>query len=172
MLLILIFSYGWCTENINFQPAMPHHAELLTKLSLDSNAHWNYRNVPQKIVNQVLSVTKEHIRSDTIRLMVENHEIIGFFGLRNQENKYLKTVNQLSFLFLKKDRIGKGYGRILFQEAMRVAKEELGWQAILWESDPFAANFYRKMGARQIGAGPCPLNKNYQSPLFIMTLDK
>jgi GNAT superfamily N-acetyltransferase len=169
--LFCSFSQGGCENGITFEPAEPHEAEFLTRLSIDSNAHWNYRKASPATVNQIFTVTPQHIKNGTVRLMKKQNEIIGFLGLRNREAKDGKRVNELTFLFLKRDYIGKGYGKLLFQEAVRIAKEELGWQAMLWESDPFAAPFYKKMGAKQIGSNICPLNNNYNSPLFVLAFD-
>lgn len=169
-IFIFLFQEGW-PHQVVFETARPDQAPLLTKLSMDSNAHWGYRNAPPKIVDQVLTVTKEYFKNQTIRVMKENNEVIGFFCLRKQQSSNSKKINELSFFFLKPDRIGKGYGKILFQEAVRVAKEELGWQAMMWESDPFAAGFYRKMGATEIGSNICPLNQKYRSPLFVVVFN-
>lgn len=163
--LFLILSLSINAHQVTFEPAALAHANLLSGLALDSNGHWGYRNATQRIVNQVLIVTPNTIKRDTMRVMKEGGEIIGFFGLR--KNK----CNELSFLFLKQNRIGKGYGKLLFHEAVRVAKEELGWHAMMWESDPFAAPFYRKMGAKEIGSNICPLNRSYQSPIFVLTFE-
>jgi GNAT superfamily N-acetyltransferase len=73
-------------------------------------------------------------------------------------------VNVLSHFFLEPEFIGKGYGRILFHEVIRTAKEELHWEAFQWESDPHAAWFYQRMGAKRIGELPCPLNPKFKTP--------
>jgi len=55
---------------------------------------------------------------------------------------------------------------------MRTAREELHWEGLLWESDPHAAGFYRKMGAAQIGEDPNFLNPSWKVPVFIYILKK
>lgn len=96
-------------------------------------------------------------------------EIIGFYGLVC-EQKEDKRLNILSHFFLKPTYIGKGFGKILFKETIRAAKDELKWEGFTWESDPHAAWFYKKMGAKQIGDNPCPLNHAFRAPVFIYTI--
>lgn len=156
---------------VTFEPARVDQAKQLTALAMESNAHWNYRNASSNVVKSVLGITAEQIKCDTVRVMMEGGEIVGFFALKRRPNIMCLTMNELSFFFLKPKYIGKGYGKLLFQEMKRVAKDELGWSALIWDSDPFAAGFYRKMGAKEIGFAPCPLNLRYQAPLFVLVLD-
>jgi len=161
----------FCAPETYFEEASSDQAEFLTQLAMDSNATYGYRNVSDQEVLQVFLVKEEHFKKGLIRLMKKGSEIIGFYGLMNLEEKEGKQVHTLSHLFLKPKFIGKGYGRILFQEAMRTAREELQWEALLWESDPHAEWFYRKMGAKKVGENPCPLNPFYKSSVFVYILN-
>ena len=162
-----------CSERkhteVQFQDADLALAEYLTQLALDSNAFYSYRTVSDKEAEKVFLVKEEHFKRGIIRLMKVCDEIIGFFGIYHEE-KEGKTTNCLSHLFLHPDFIGKGYGKLLFQEAMRAAEQELCWEGVIWESDPHAADFYRKMGARKIGDNPCILNPSFRSPVFIYVI--
>ncbi|MFI5343439.1 MAG: GNAT family N-acetyltransferase [Chlamydiales bacterium] len=116
-------------------------------------------------------VTEEHISKGIVRILKRDEEIIGFYGIVTH-NEGGNEMNILSHLFLIPEEIGKGYGKILFNEAMRAAREELHWSGLLWESDPNAAWFYKKMGAKMIGRNLCPLNPDHRAPVFIFILDR
>jgi len=154
---------------IHFENASPAQAEFLTQLAMDSNNVYGYRSVSDEEAIKVFMVTPEHFEKGIIRLMKAGSDLIGFYGLFCEEREG-KKLNILSHFFLKPEYIGKGFGRKLFQEAMRAASEDLKWKGILWESDPNAAWFYEKMGAKQVGENPCPLNPAYKAPVFIYTL--
>jgi predicted GNAT family N-acyltransferase len=51
--------------------------------------------------------------------------------------------------------IGSGYGRQLFEHALRTAAQR-GMSSLLIESDPHAEGFYLAMGALQIGERALP----------------
>lgn len=157
-ILIALFAL-MMVSGVTFEPAAVDQAGQLSRLAIDSNGYWGYRTVPQRQVRRVLGITREQIRAGTVRIMKEEGEVLGFFAL---------SGGRLTFFFLKPAFIGKGYGRLLFQEMARVAKEELKWSELRWESDPFAVGFYLKMGAEELGRVPCPLNPAYQSTLFFM----
>ena len=52
---------------------------------------------------------------------------------------------------------------------MEVANKELQWSAVIWESDPFAEGFYKKMGAKLIGDNPNVLDPKRRAPVFVYT---
>jgi GNAT superfamily N-acetyltransferase len=142
---------------ISFESASFDQVEYLTDLALRSNGIYQYRTVTDEEARSVFTVELRHLTDGVVRLMKDRGSIVGFYGLCD---------HQLSHLFLEPEYIGKGYGKLLFSEAMRTAKEELKWPTITWESDPNAAWFYRKMGAIQVGENECPLNPSYKAPVF------
>lgn len=156
---------------VHFEDASPEHAEFLTQLAMRANATYGYRTVTDEEARHVFEVTEEHFNNGIIRIMKGPSGIMGFYGLVLSRTKNGKELNLLSHLFLAPKYIGNGHGRTLFLEAMRVAKEELHWEALQWESDPNAAGFYQKMGAKKIGENPCPLDPNQRAPVFVYTLE-
>ncbi|MEV8615543.1 GNAT family N-acetyltransferase [Amycolatopsis sp. NPDC051373] len=58
---------------------------------------------------------------------------------------------ELACLFVEPDHIGTGVGRRLWQHAVDTART-LDFQRLIIGSDPFAEDFYRKMGAVRIGS--------------------
>lgn len=157
-------------QNITFESIGFDQAEFLTDLGLRANATYNYRSISDAQARSVFLVQEIHFKEGIIRAMKENGTFIGFYGLIRWKEVDGKEANILSHFFLEPEFIGKGYGKILFGEVVRAAKNELKWEAFQWESDPHAAGFYQKMGAKQIGKNPCPLNPNYKSPVFAYIL--
>lgn len=157
-------------SEITFESANLEQAEFLTDLALKSNAIYHYRCVSDAEARPVFLVQEQHFQKGVIRIMKDEGKLIGFFGLASWTEENGSTTNILSHLFLEPEFIGKGYGKILFLEAVRVAKEELHWEAFQWESDPNAAWFYRKMRAKQLGENQCRLNPNHKTPVFVYTL--
>jgi len=146
---------------VTFADACLDQADYLTDLGMRSNAIYQYRTVTDEEARAVFLVSEWHINNGVIRLMIEDDKIIGFYGLAVENG-----VNILSHFFLEPAYIGRGYGKLLFIEAMRVAKEELYWDVLQWESDPNAAWFYAKMGAEPIAENICPLNPQLKAPVF------
>lgn len=145
------------------EKAVPELSPLLTQLAIDSNGYWNYRNVSEEEIRNLFFISEEMIEKGVFKVMKNGLEVIGFFGLVKEQ--------QLHAFFLAPSYIGKGYGKLLWNEAIAEAKKQ-GWQQIEFESDPFAAPFYRKMGAVEIPEKvvTCPLNSLYQSPRFVFKL--
>ncbi len=158
-------------QNTVFENASLDQIEFLTDFAMDSmSSHGDLVGSAEEI-KRVVVVTEEHIKRGIVRLMKKDGVILGFFGLLNRIEGG-KELNVLSHFFVNREFIGKGYGTSLFKEAMRTASEELHWEGLLWESDPYAAGFYRKMGATQIGQDPNSLDPSFKVPVFIYILKK
>ncbi len=175
MLKKLLFYFCFLTtclsaEDIAFESATPSQIDFLTKFGMDSDKTYAYWTVSERRARPVFQVRKEHFNNGVVRVMKKGNEIIGFFTLLARTDKRNSTLCCLDHFFIKPSYIGSGYGRRLFLEAIRVAKEELCWEAILFESDPHAAGFYSKMGAKKVGDNPCGLNPAYRSPVFVYTI--
>lgn len=144
---------------ITYSPANPDDAAFLTQFALDSNSFYCYRTVSDEEAKKVFILKKEDFLTSFVILMNSDDTLIGFYSLKAKEPQ------ELGHLFLKPSHIYQGFGVLLFQKAMDHARS-LGWKQLTWESDPNAANFYKKMGAKQIGKNPCRLNPSYESPVF------
>ena len=58
---------------------------------------------------------------------------------------------------LEPGSIGRGYGRVLWDHAMRVANDA-GFTKLLIESDRYAEPFYLAMGATRVGSTTSPVD--------------
>src|SRR2546421_8444919 len=92
--------------------------------------------------------------------LAEKHaQIVGFYGFRRNEGEIF-----LHDLFIEPQSIGKGVGKQLWEHCLDTAKAE-GYEKFLIESDPFAEDFYIKMGATRIGEITSP-GSNRSLPLL------
>jgi GNAT superfamily N-acetyltransferase len=78
--------------------------------------------------------------------------VLGFYGLLGNP-----PVGALEWMFLEPTVIGRGYGRLMWNEATRQARA-LGFSRLTIESDRFAEPFYLAMGAERVGATPSPVD--------------
>ncbi|HSX12060.1 MAG TPA: GNAT family N-acetyltransferase [Rhabdochlamydiaceae bacterium] len=169
-IVICFFSVSLCAAEIFFEDASPEEFELLEQLAMDSSAFCGYCAVLEEGMKNPFCICKDHF-DGTVRVMKNQSGIMGFYALhRNIDAEDGTWVNLLSHLFLKPEYIGHGYGRALFEEAMRAARDELHWEALFWESFPKAVGFYKKMGAQQVGETPCSINPEYKSQILVYLL--
>ena len=77
---------------------------------------------------------------------------------------------ELTRLFIEPSAIGAGIGRALFDWA-RTAARDSGCQRLVIESDPGAADFYRRMGAQDAGDVASGSIPGRRIPRLILTLD-
>lgn len=74
--------------------------------------------------------------------------VIGFYTLAGEA-----PAGVLACLFVEPDHIGGGVGRRLWQHAVDTART-LDFEQLTLDSDPFAEDFYRRMGAVRVGSVP------------------
>jgi len=77
----------------------------------------------------------------------------------------------LEDLFIEPGAIGKGYGKQLWQYAVKTAKQ-LGFRQMVLESDPNAEAFYRAMGAKRVGEVPSSVVEGRMLPLMRISLEE
>ncbi len=115
-------------------------------MALESKRSWGYDDDFIELCRAELTVSKEDV--ETGMLFVAENEIghvLGFYLLAEYPRP------ELRMLFVSPDVIGRGIGKVLFQDALSIAKSR-GWSNLVIESDPFAASFYEHFGAELVGA--------------------
>lgn len=76
---------------------------------------------------------------------------------------------ELDLFFTADDRQGRGVGRALF-EHMAGAARAAGARSVLIVSNPSAADFYRRMGAADVGIDPPRGDIAWERPKLVLTL--
>lgn len=131
----------------HIRPARPQEADLLSDLALRSKSHWGYPAEFLEACRHELTLSADFINASPVFVLEEGEDgvVSGFYGLREAEG-----VIELLYLFIEPEAINRGYGKLLWEHAVRMAAE-LGYPKISIESDPHAEAFYLMMGARRVG---------------------
>jgi ribosomal protein S18 acetylase RimI-like enzyme len=147
-------------KNIEIRLARKEEADMLSELAIRSKSYWNYDQDYLNLCRSVLTVTKEEIKQWPFIVAVANNHICGFAAICET-----KGEQRLNHLWVDPATFKRGIGKILFMECIRQAKL-LDWSQIIIESDPYAEDFYRKMGAEKIGERESLIKKGIFLPLF------
>ena len=89
-------------------------------------------------------MSPEYVRKHDVWVLGTEGDMAGFYGLIHHGN-----LCELDHLWLLSRFIGSGFGRLMFEHAVRRAAE-VGATRLEWEAEPYAIGFYRRMGARQV----------------------
>ena len=128
-----------------FRRAEVNDAARLTEIALAGKAHWGYPAEWMELWRYDLVVTPQYLRTEVVSIMECDGETVGFTGLSMGGKD-----RQVEHLWLQPKFIGQGFGRLLVDEALRLARKE-GVRELFVSSDPNAEGFYLKMGAVRIG---------------------
>ncbi len=149
------------SDGLSLRPGTRHEAQQLTELALRSKGWWSYSESFLQACRAELTLSPQTAEQTTVA-QVDGHPA-GFyllspippgsplatpFGAGSQVTA--SSHGSLDMLFVDPEFIGTGVGRVLAEDARRVAGAQ-GWTHLLIESDPQAVEFYRRLGAEQIG---------------------
>jgi GNAT superfamily N-acetyltransferase len=130
---------------VTIRPAIPTDAETLTRIAHDAKKHWGYPDHWLEHWRDDLTITPEFVTANSVYVAEQDGSLVGFYALVSGKDK-----TELDHLWVTPARIGTGVGKELFLHAMQTAAgQNIATVEIL--SDPNAADFYRKMGAHQVG---------------------
>jgi GNAT superfamily N-acetyltransferase len=130
------------------RPARPEEASELRELAHRSKAHWPYSAEFLAAVRPLLSLEREDVERDEVRLMEIDGAVAGWHRVSLRDRHA-----ELEDLWLEPRFIGIGQGRLLFEDAVHVARDA-GASALEWDAEPFAVGFYAAMGGAVIGEVP------------------
>lgn len=136
------------TTSARIRPARPEEAETLSALVLRSKAHWGYDEAFLEACRDELRITREMIASGHVAVLEEEGQLLGVSAL-----SFPGETAELERLFVEPDRIGRGYGRRLWRDAVARARGA-GAERLVVQSDPQAEGFYARMGAERVGEAP------------------
>lgn len=127
----------------SFRRADPTEAERLGQIVLDGVRHWGHDvKYPEAFagLRDHGLPTAEDVATEPVFVFEDDAGLIGFYGLVVEVD-----FVDLRYMFLEPDRIGLGYGRMLWDHAVHEAARHGSRLRIM--SDPGAIGFYRAMGA-------------------------
>jgi len=144
--------------------AEPAEAAELTRIAHAAKRHWRYPEEWIAAWRADLTVTPDACASGMVWCACDGERVLGFHALSSEDG-----VASLEHLWVDPPHIGTGVGATLFRHALRVAAAD-GARALEIASDPNAEGFYRRMGARRVGATPS-LPPGRSLPVLIVDLD-
>jgi GNAT superfamily N-acetyltransferase len=142
----------------------PDEAVALTELCLRSKAVWGYDEHFLEACRDELTITPEKMRSSDFQVAESDGCVVGVAQITLKGE-----IAELSTLFVEPTRLRCGAGRQLVDWAKRTAR---GADAnhLLIEADPYAAGFYRRMGAIDAGTVPSGSIPGRMIPLLKLSL--
>jgi GNAT superfamily N-acetyltransferase len=147
---------------LTIRPARPGEAAILTALCIRSKAHWGYDSSFMEAAERLLRIGESEIGAGGVLVALTADMpcgVVALVPLRRPQ------WCELSHLFVAPESHGRGIGRALFEAAIALAAAwGAGYVSIL--SDPNAAAFYAKLGARRCGEAPSGVTRNRMLPLF------
>ena len=121
--------------------AQPGEEEVLTALCLRSKAIWGYDKTFLEACRAELTITAETLQVSLVQVAVAVGRIVGVAEL------FLSGGSaRLEKLFVEPSCLRSGVGRALFDWCASAARAE-GADELVIDSDPGAAEFYRRLGA-------------------------
>ncbi len=177
------------TSSPTIRRARPDEAAALSALALRSKGHWGYDAAFLDTCRADLTLTPAEIDRDAVYVIAAGSDPPrGFYQVQEagashdagqvQEPGASHDAGRLraaaadlilNALFVEPGTIGRGYGRQLFAHAVALATAR-GAHGLIWTSDPYAAGFYRALGARLVGATPSTIFPDRLLPTFHLAL--
>jgi GNAT superfamily N-acetyltransferase len=142
--------------------ARPEDRAALAALMLDSNG---YEAPAARAMIAAFMPRWAFTEADEVWLDEEAGEMLGFHQLIPHGPETL----ELDLFFTANAAQGKGVGRRLFDHMAQRARA-LGATAVVISSNPKAAEFYRRMGAIDIGVSPPVDEITWERPRFRLDL--
>ena len=128
-----------------FRRAHPQDAAALTQIALTAKQSWGYPDEWMAEWRADLTITPGYIGSSPVWVAEVDGTVAGFLGLVQSDGHWY-----LEHLWVLPSFHGRGLGRALFDEAVRLARAA-GATELHIKSDPNAEAFYLKMGAVRTG---------------------
>lgn len=125
--------------------ADPADSETLTAIAHAAKAHWGYPSEWLELWRDDLTVTPRFIVEHLTLCATLDNEIVGFAAVADGERGW-----ELEHLWVLPEHMGRGVGRKLLA-AVLTRLEEVGAPSLRIVSDPHAAGFYERLGARLVG---------------------
>lgn len=149
----------------NIRRAGVEEAATLSDLALRSKAHWGYDADFLEACRAELTLSPAYLAEHHVYVIEEDGRVIGFYSLRAEEGSGVA----LDHLFIEPKIIGRGYGKSLWQHAVRTATS-LGYSHLTIESEPHAEPFYRAMGATCFASVPSSVRPGRILPVLHFVL--
>jgi len=154
---------------IRIRLALPGEAPLLSGLCVRSKSYWGYDAEFMQQAHRSLQIDPAAI--DAGRAFVATDARGGVLGVADCCALPEPGVFDLLHLFVEPSALRRGVGRELFAAACAWCVAQGGSRLVIL-SDPNAAAFYQRLGARLIGQAPSDAVPHRNLPLFAYRLPR
>ncbi|MEL7121226.1 MAG: GNAT family N-acetyltransferase [Bacteroidota bacterium] len=124
---------------MNFRLALIDELDTLNKISIQSKSYWGYPTSWIEHWKEDLTISPEQFQQQTILVVEEDDQIMGFSSITENEEYY-----EIHHLWLLPECIGKGIGKQLLHETLRIFIKAS--KPIVVTADPNAEPFYQSQG--------------------------
>ena len=128
----------------------PDDAPRLSAIARAAKAHWGYPAEWLADWADALTIPPEYLAEHTV-FVAQDEEVVGFCALEDHG-----TAWALEHLWVDPAHHGRGLGAALMRRALDEVRA-LGPGTVTVVSDPQAAPFYLRLGARPAGTVPAPM---------------
>ncbi len=153
-------------REISLRPARRAELEELTELSFRSKAVWGYDDAFMAAARDEMTIRIGEFETDEFMVAEVAGITVGFAQISIEGEEA-----ELARLYVDPAKLRNGAGRALFAWACATARQH-GAKCIIIDSDPHAADFYRRMGARDIGLAPSGSIPGRMLPMLAYELTK
>ncbi|MBX3173966.1 MAG: GNAT family N-acetyltransferase [Gemmatimonadaceae bacterium] len=136
---------------MSLRRAEPSDAPALSEIAKAAKAHWGYPPAWLEAWEDELTLSPSYVSANAVFAAEDSGRLLGLVSLERQSE-----YSEIAHLWVRPDCMGHGVGAALVAQALREAATRPG-HAIRVISDPNAATFYERLGARRIGAQPAPM---------------
>ncbi len=126
---------------VDIRRAVPEDADVLTSLAMISKQSNGYDDAFMAACADELRVTQDLLKEHEY-WVAEAHTPCGFICLIVEQGT---TCGEVDSLFIHPDFQGMGVGRKLWN-CIKDEAQRKGLKSLYLEADPFAENFYKKLG--------------------------
>lgn len=131
---------------MTIRPARVGEHVALTELSLRSvQERWGYSDAFMAWEPEAITVTPELVEGAITNVLEDAGVLLGYYVLRGGPPEI-----EMSRLMIESSAFGTGFGRMLWEHAVSVARG-MGASVMTLDADPNAEPFYRHMGAITVG---------------------
>lgn len=125
-----------------------HSSELniINDLIRGSKAYWGYTEVFLDEFMAKWGIQEHYLHDNAVFLFEKESELMGLFAFKINKDH----LPELDLFFVHRNQIGKGIGKIMWQQALNYVSER-NWTEFKIIADPHAEQFYKHMGAKNIG---------------------
>jgi len=132
-------------DTVRIRRARSDEADRLTEIALAAKRHWWYPVAWIEAWREGLTFTPAFVTAHPVYVAVDSDDQpLACYGLVDDGAVHLEH------LWVDPSAMGRGLGRMLFAHAVATAQARAATTLYI-DSDPNAAPFYERMGARRVG---------------------